>query len=124
MIKINEEGKYVEEKQSGQSRARAIAQNGNDGLHYEEEEKAVDFVTTLSSINDLLVYKNRKYGNAALSPLCIFKDKCKVGDRLDDKLARVKNSNELKKNDIADLIGYLTLVCVEKGWDNFDEFQD
>tara|TARA_R110002167_G_scaffold87599_3_gene236587 strand:- start:464 stop:766 length:303 start_codon:yes stop_codon:yes gene_type:complete len=36
MIKINKDGKYVEEKQSGESRARAIAQNGNEGLHYED----------------------------------------------------------------------------------------
>ena len=83
------------------------------------------FKKTLDSINSLLEYKNEKYGNAALEPLEIFEGKCKVGQRLDDKLARIKNSKEdLKKNDVADLIGYLTLVCVENGWDNFDEFKD
>ena len=83
------------------------------------------FKKTLDSINSLLEYKNEKYGNAALEPLCIFEGKCKVGQRLDDKLARIKNSkDDLKKNDVADLIGYLTLVCVENGWDNFDEFKD
>ena len=82
------------------------------------------FKETLDSINSLLEYKNKKYGNAALEPLKIFQGKCKVGQRLDDKLARVKNSDSLKKNDIADLIGYLTLVCVENGWNNFDEFKD
>lgn len=83
-----------------------------------------EFKETLDSINSLLEYKNKKYGNAALSPLEIFQGKCKVGQRLDDKLARVKNSDSLKKNDIADLIGYLTLACVENGWNNFDEFKD
>tara|TARA_R110002050_G_scaffold228195_1_gene363822 strand:+ start:471 stop:743 length:273 start_codon:yes stop_codon:yes gene_type:complete len=82
------------------------------------------FEKILVSINSLLEYKNKKYGNAALEPLNIFQGKCKVGQRLDDKLARVKNGNELKKNDVADLLGYLTLVCVEKGWENFDEFKD
>jgi len=83
------------------------------------------FGKILSSINSLLEYKNEKYGNAALEPLGIFEGKCKVGQRLDDKLARVKNSKgDLKKNDVADLIGYLTLVCKEKGWENFDEFKD
>tara|TARA_R110000787_G_scaffold261187_1_gene366488 strand:- start:1498 stop:1974 length:477 start_codon:yes stop_codon:yes gene_type:complete len=84
-----------------------------------------EFGKILSSINSLLEYKNEKYGNAALEPLGIFEGKCKVGQRLDDKLARVKNSKgDLKKNDVADLIGYLTLVCKEKGWENFDEFKD
>ena len=89
-----------------------------------DDSKGVEFKKTLDSINSLLEYKNKKYGNAALEPLNIFQGKCKVGQRLDDKLARVKNSEGLKKNDIADLIGYLTLVCVENGWDNFDEFMD
>jgi hypothetical protein len=44
--------------------------------------------------------------------------------RLDDKIARIKNSPELRKNDVADCIGYLTLLCVSKGWTNFDEFKD
>ena len=82
------------------------------------------FDKTLKSLSDLLKYKNEKYGNSALEPLQIFGNKCKVGTRLDDKLARVKNSTELKKNDIADLIGYLTLICVENNWSNFDEFKD
>jgi hypothetical protein len=82
------------------------------------------FDKTLNSLANLLKYKNEKYGNSALEPLQIFGNKCKVGTRLDDKLARVKNSNELKKNDIADLIGYLTLICVENNWSNFDEFKD
>jgi hypothetical protein len=83
------------------------------------------FKETLLSLNSLLDYKNKKYGNAALEPLGIFEGKCKVGQRLDDKLARIKNSEkQLQKNDVADLIGYLTLVCVENGWNNFDEFKD
>jgi len=95
--------------------------------HVEEEEEVSskpDFKKITDSIADLLLYKNIKYGNAALEPMDIFQGKCKVGQRLDDKIARVKNNAELQKNDIADLIGYLALVCVEKGWDNFDEFMD
>jgi len=89
-----------------------------------EEDKAPDFKTVTDSIADLLKYKNLKYGNAALEPMDIFEGKTKVGQRLDDKLARVKNGEDLKKNDIADLIGYLTLVCVENNWTNFEEFKD
>jgi hypothetical protein len=96
--------------------------------HHVEDEYEVssrpDFKKITDSIADLLLYKNIKYGNAALEPMDIFQGKCKVGQRLDDKIARVKNNAELQKNDIADLIGYLALVCVEKKWDNFDEFMD
>ena len=39
------------------------------------------------------------------------------------KLARVKNSQVLSKNDVTDTIGYLILVCKEMGWETFDEFK-
>jgi len=89
-----------------------------------EESMDEQFNEVTKSIADLLIYKNEKYGNAALDPMNVFQGKCKVGQRLDDKLARVKNGDWLKKNDVADLIGYLTLVCVENNWRNFDEFKD
>lgn len=83
-----------------------------------------DFKKITSSLNDLLEYKNKQYGDAVLDPISIFKGKCKAGQRLDDKLSRIKNSEELRKNDVADALGYLVLVCKEKGWTNFDEFKD
>ncbi len=83
-----------------------------------------NFQTITDSIASLLEYKNEKYGNPALEPLNIFSNKCKTGQRLDDKLARIKNSDKLKKNDVVDLIGYLILTCKENNWTNFDEFKD
>lgn len=83
-----------------------------------------DFKTITSSIADLLEYKDLKYGEAALKPLGIFTGKTKVGNRLDDKLSRVKNNKKLQKNDVADIIGYLILVCKENGWNDFSEFKD
>lgn len=80
--------------------------------------------TTLDSLAELLTYKNQQYGNSALEPLKIFGGKSNVGTRIDDKLARIKNAESLRKNDVADLMGYLVLVCIEQGWDNFDEFKD
>lgn len=85
---------------------------------------ASDFKQITNSISDLLEYKNKKYGNAVLEPLQIFSGKCKAGTRLDDKLGRVKNSGELRKNDVIDLIGYLILTCKEFGWTDFSEFKD
>lgn len=83
-----------------------------------------NFKKITDSISELLDYKNEKYGSSALEPLNIFQGKCKVGQRLDDKLARVKNNDVLSKNDVADLIGYLVLTCAEKGWNDFNEFKD
>lgn len=83
-----------------------------------------NFKQITDSIASLLEYKNEKYGNSALEPLNVFQGKCKVGQRLDDKLARVQNNITLQKNDVADLIGYLFLVCKENDWNNFDEFKD
>ena len=41
--------------------------------------------------------------------------------RLDDKLKRIKESPEVRKNDIADLMGYLALYCVAEGWVDFTD---
>lgn len=82
---------------------------------------------TLLSLNTLLQEKNKRYGNAALNPLGIFNKNSATDGiliRLDDKLQRVKNSDILRKNDIADIMGYLTLLCVEKEWTNFDDLID
>lgn len=81
----------------------------------------------LFSIDKLLQYKNQKYGNSALQPIGIFSKESSEGSiliRLDDKLSRIKNSDTLRKNDVSDIIGYLTLLCVSKGWDDFNEFKD
>ncbi len=83
-----------------------------------------DFQEIADAMASLLQYKNKKYGNSALAPLEIFQGKTKLGTRLDDKLARIKNGEELAKNDVSDTIGYLMLICKEKGWNNFDEFKD
>lgn len=102
---------------------------GEKEAELRKKEESIDnedpfFRKVTSSICSLVEYKNKKYGNAALEPLNIFQGKTKVGQRLDEKLARVKNSDALSKNDVGDLMGGLILVCKENGWDNFDEFKD
>lgn len=79
-----------------------------------------------SSIRDVLLEKNRRYGNSALEPVRIFskaEPESGILIRLDDKLSRIKNSDELRKNDVFDLLGYLTLLCVQKKW-TFDDLID
>jgi hypothetical protein len=83
--------------------------------------------TILNSISKFLKEKNKRYGNSALEPSnMFFKGNSEEGlrIRIDDKLKRIKNSDVLRKNDIVDLIGYLIILCITKGWLSFNEFID
>ena len=67
------------------------------------------------SMKDLLLYKNEKYGDSALSPNNIFYKGDSTNSiliRLDDKIGRIKNNTELKPrvNDVCDIIGYCVLL--------------
>lgn len=79
------------------------------------------------SLNSLLQYKNINYGDAALNPLKIFSKadaSNSIALRIDDKINRVLNSSELRKNDVVDCLGYLVLLCASKDWISFEEFKD
>lgn len=74
----------------------------------------------LSGMTDLLLYKNRKYGDAAINPKKIFYKGDSTNSiliRLDDKIGRVMSNTEEKPrvNDVADIIGYCTLLLVSMG---------
>jgi tRNA A22 N-methylase len=77
-----------------------------------------DISQVCNDIRELLLEKNRKYGDAALNPLRIFSkantlEQIKV--RLDDKLSRLKNAQDDEDEDvIADLTGYLILYMVAR----------
>jgi len=71
--------------------------------------------------------KNKRYGDSALKPLQIFSKidpKNQIYNRLDDKLNRIKNSKELKKNDLSDCFGYLALALIQNNWIEFDDLLD
>lgn len=85
----------------------------------------------LQSLDMLLQTKNQRYGDSMQKPVNVFiKDADNLTNdialrkRLDEKLARIANAEELRKNDTADLIGYLVLLCIEKDWLNFDDLID
>lgn len=72
------------------------------------------------AMRDLLLYKNQKYGDSALHPKRIFHKGNAVSSiliRLDDKLSRVlENNDQLPRiNDVADIIGYCTLLLISMG---------
>lgn len=69
-------------------------------------------------VKELLLEKNRKYGDSALSPARIFSKANAVEQilvRIDDKLNRIQKGAGLLANDedvVMDLIGYLVLLKI------------
>lgn len=78
-------------------------------------------------MKDLLLEKNRRYGDSALKPENYFaegKNDELIKVRIDDKINRIKNSKTLRKNDVVDLTGYLILLMATKEWISFKELID
>ena len=69
-----------------------------------------------NEIADLLVEKNKSYGNSFAEPIGIFSKQPpreQVAIRIDDKINRVAKGGEFPGDDtIIDLIGYLVLLKV------------
>jgi hypothetical protein len=88
-------------------------------------EKNEDFFKkAYTSLCKMQIEKDKRYGNSALKPLNIFAKHHNYGSRIDEKLARVQNSEQLRKNDVADIIGGLMLICKDNNWDNFEDLID
>jgi len=72
----------------------------------------------LNQVGDLLIEKNRSYGDSALNPIRVFSKADRTEQlrvRADDKLARIANGSEYPGDDtLRDLIGYLTLMILDR----------
>lgn len=73
-------------------------------------------------LRDMLISKNRAYGNSALDPIRVFSKACakeQILVRLDDKLSRLSRGSASGEDVIKDILGYLILLRVaerlEKG---------
>lgn len=81
-----------------------------------ETEESISRV--VSEIEEMLIAKNRAYGDSALEPVRVFSKAENIEQlyvRIDDKLSRVKRGHEYPGDDtISDLIGYLVLLLVAK----------
>ena len=77
-------------------------------------EKSVRDV--LDDVAEMLIAKNRSYGDSAMSPLRIFSRSDRTEQirvRIDDKLSRMARGNgSLGEDTVLDLIGYLVLLRV------------
>ena len=90
----------------------------NDEVLYTPTQQKIKDV--LEGMKNLLLYKNRKYGDSAINPKKIFYKGDSTNSiliRLDDKLGRVMSNTEEKPrvNDVADIIGYCTLLLIGMG---------
>lgn len=82
------------------------------------------------AVKDLLLRKNREYGNSALEPKRIFssgKAEDLIRTRIDDKLSRIATINqgdvkmEIEEDTEQDLLGYLIFLRVAKRWEKICE---
>ena len=90
-----------------------------------EENTQAKIDRLMFNFGEFLKEKNRRYGDAAISPMQLFSKldaSNSICIRIDDKLNRIKNSQEgLRKSDVCDLFGYLSLFMIERGWITFGE---
>lgn len=81
-----------------------------------QTQEAIKRVT--KEVSDLLIAKNKSYGDSALHPVRVFSKSTTIEQllaRIDDKLARIQNGHDWPgDNDIDDLIGYLILLKIAK----------
>jgi hypothetical protein len=101
----------------------AAAQKACEQLHggksqaneYLVESVQALIVETCDEIKDMLLSKNKAYGNSALDPVRVF-SRCSAQEqilvRIDDKLSRIQRGSSLGEDTVKDLIGYLVLLRV------------
>ena len=94
-----------------------------DNRKMEQSEKTAEIFESsvqlvLDEIKQMLLEKNRKYGNSALSPVRVFSKANNVEQikvRIDDKLSRLASGQSDEDEDvIRDIMGYLVLLRIAK----------
>ena len=89
-----------------------------------EEVSSEDNITeVISRLQELLITKNRAYGNSALEPINIFSKNNSADSlcaRIDDKISRIKNRglNDETEDTLFDLAGYLILLIIARDEQN------
>lgn len=87
------------------------------GKREDPQSKLVDVCDWMK---DLLLYKNKNYGNVGLEPINVLSKVDSLQGllhRADDKIARLKNNPDPvpRLNDIMDLCGYCILIMTAMG---------
>lgn len=84
----------------------------------ESKSPSDSIIEVCDSVKEMLLEKNRKYGNSALNPCRVFSKADSVEQlkvRIDDKINRIKNEQNDEDEDVVkDLIGYLVLLVIAR----------
>lgn len=85
---------------------------------WSQESVKSEILNVVKSLAELLIEKNKKYGNSAIQPKRIFSKASteeQINVRIDDKLSRIANQQVNEDEDAEfDLMGYLILKRVFK----------
>jgi hypothetical protein len=105
------------EKDWNQMFVEEMSQSINNGLEtIPRNNTELAIQNECNRMAELLIKKNRAYGNSALDPVRIFSSSDNIEQlkvRIDDKLSRfVRGTEFLGDNDIDDLMGYLVLLSI------------
>jgi len=76
-----------------------------------------DIVAECDALKEMLLEKNRAYGDSALDPVRIFSKADPVEQilvRIDDKLSRLKRGHAAGEDVERDLLGYLVLLRIAR----------
>jgi predicted ATPase with chaperone activity len=89
-----------------------------DNEIWSQENVKKEILAQVKAVAEMLIEKNKKYGNSAIQPKRIFSKASPVEQinvRIDDKLSRIANQQINEDEDAEfDLIGYLILKRVFK----------
>lgn len=99
-----------------EERAKHIGELEIDNLPRDTEPPAADLISAeCDALKELLLEKNRAYGNSVLEPVRIFskaspEEQLRV--RLDDKLSRLVRGKAAGEDVVQDLLGYLIMLRI------------
>ena len=86
-------------------------------------------IKVTEEMKDLLISKNRAYGDSATNPSNVFSSGSPIDSlcaRIDDKLMRIQNKglNDKTEDTVSDLIGYLILLKVAMYKEKNNEYEE
>ena len=86
-------------------------------------------IKVTKEMEDLLIEKNRAYGDSATNPSNVFSTGSPIDSlcaRIDDKLMRIQNKgiNDKTEDTVSDLIGYLILLKVAIYKEKNNEYEE
>lgn len=96
---------------SGDFSCELVSGNSEESSSFEQ---SVNRIT--GDIANLLILKNKAYGDSALNPVRVFSKASRIEQlnvRIDDKISRIQRGTDYEDEDtIRDLIGYLVLRLI------------